>query len=146
MSIPSSRQRIIWRICCRSSPEDVYAMLATNEGRAKFWAESAVETDGAIGFRFINGEKTSGRILERTNPSRFCLEYFGSKVEFDLRRTASGGTDATLTNTGFDPHQFEEILAGWLNVLFPLKAAVDHGIDLRNRDGKRTWEDGYVDQ
>jgi hypothetical protein len=30
-------------------------------------------------------------------------------------------------------------------VLLALKAAVDHGIDLRNHDPRRTWDRGYAD-
>ena len=36
--------------------------------------------------------------------------------------------------------------AGWLNVLFPLKGYIDHGVDLRNHDPGRAWDDGYADQ
>jgi hypothetical protein len=36
-------------------------------------------------------------------------------------------------------------LAGWVSVLLALKAAVDFGVDLRNSDPARRWEDGYVD-
>jgi hypothetical protein len=33
---------IVWRLHLRSTPAVVYAMLATDDGRARFWAESAV--------------------------------------------------------------------------------------------------------
>jgi len=32
------------------------------------------------------------------------------------------------------------------NVLFPLKAWLMPGADLRNHDPTRSWDDGYVDQ
>jgi hypothetical protein len=41
---------------------------------------------------------------------------------------------------------WHEVHAGWLNVLFPLKAYVAHGVDLRNHDPRRTWDEGYADQ
>jgi len=37
------------------------------------------------------------------------------------------------------------VLAGWVSVLMALKAAVDHGVDLRNHDPQRTWDQGYAD-
>ena len=138
--------KIVWRVHLRSSPQRVYELLNSGVGREAFWAESAQETDGVIEFRFINGTCTSGRILKRTEPSRFVLEYFNSRVEFELAADGQGGTDLTLTNTGFDPEDYLEILPGWLNVLFPLKAAADFDIDLRSRDPARTWDDGYIDQ
>ena len=50
-----------------------------------------------------------------------------------------------MTNADYDPELRDELLPGWLNVLFPLKAAVDFGIDLRNHDPRRTWDQRYVD-
>jgi hypothetical protein len=87
---------IEWRIHLSSSPERVYELLATAEGRASFWAESAPERDGD------------------TSP---------------------------LTDTANDA----ETRAGWVSVLLALKAAADHGVDLRNHDPARTWETGYAD-
>ncbi len=139
-------QQIVWRLHLRAAPEDVYDMLATSGGRARFWAESAEESDGVIVFRFINGVTTHSRVLERLRPHRFVLDYFASRVGFELEPDGRNGTDLTLTNTGFDPTEFNEIHAGWLNVLFPLKAAVDFNIDLRTHDPSRTWEQGYIDQ
>jgi uncharacterized protein YndB with AHSA1/START domain len=137
---------IRWRLHLRSAPEAVYVMLAEAEGRARFWAESAVEQDGCVEFRFVNGIHERSRILERQPPHRFSLEYFGSNVTFVLEPDGAGGTDLTLTDSGFDPADREELRAGWLNVLLPLKAAVDFGVDLRSHDPNRTWQDGYVDQ
>lgn len=142
----SNSSRIVWRLHLRSKPERIYDLLATDDGRALFWAESAVEKDGVIHFVFINGVEARCPILERRSPDRFALEYFDSKVVFELTPDGRGGTDLTLLNTGFPPDDYEELLAGWLNVLFPLKAMADHGVDLRCHDASRTWEGGYADQ
>lgn len=146
MPIPSTSDRILWRIHLASPPERAYKLIATDAGRARFWAESAVERNGAIEFVFINGMQTRSPILERTVPRRFALDYFDSHVVFELAPDGSGGTDLTLINTGVDPEEWNEVLPGWLNVLLPLKAAVDFDVDLRNHDPKRTWEQGYADQ
>jgi hypothetical protein len=44
------------------APGDVYDALDSSEGRAAFWAESAVERDGLVEFEFINGQRSTGRI------------------------------------------------------------------------------------
>ncbi len=121
-------------------------MLATDERRAAFWAESAEEADGVVHFRFVNDVAYDGRILEADPPRRFALDYFHSTAAFDLADDGAEGTDLTLTNTGYPPDDRAELLAGWLNVRLPLKAAVDFGVDLRNHDPERTWQRGYVDQ
>jgi uncharacterized protein YndB with AHSA1/START domain len=140
------RDTIRWRVHFESPRSVVYRALTTDEGRASFWAERAPASDGSIDFEFINGVRESSPILEEDPESRFAIRYFGAEVTFELAEPDDGGTDLTLTTQGFAREDREEVLAGWLNVLLPLKAAVDHGIDLRNHDRSRTWDDGWVDQ
>ena len=35
--------------------------------------------------------------------------------------------------------------AGWVSVLLTLKAAADFGVDLRNHDPTRTWDQDFAD-
>ena len=126
-------------------PERVYGALDSDAGRASFWAEAAIERDGVIDFHFINGERYTSRILERQAPHRWSIEYFGGVVTFTLAGN-NGHTDVLLTHEGVAAHEWAEIHAGWLNVLFPLKAWLTYGVDLRNHDPQRTWERGYGDQ
>ena len=137
---------IVWRLHLRTAPAEVYRMLATAEGRRRFWAVSAEEADGTIAFRFANGQRLDARIIELRPPTRFALSYFGnSTVAFDLAAVGEGGTDLLLTETGVPELEMLENLPGWVSVLLGLKAAVDFGIDLRNHDPARQWEQGYVD-
>ncbi|MEX2647253.1 MAG: SRPBCC domain-containing protein [Gaiellaceae bacterium] len=138
--------QIRWRVHLASSPEAVYELLTTDEGRAQFWAESAVERDGAIEFAFVNGTTWRGRVLSAEPPRRYAVEYFGgSRAAFELEPDGDGGTDLTLVETGV-PEEWEgENRAGWVNVLLELKAAADFGVDLRNHDPQRSWSQGYCD-
>jgi len=127
-------------------PHQVYEMLATDAGRARFWAESAVETRGYIDFSFPNRQTWQAKILDDQPPHRFALAYFGgSTTTFDLTPDDAGGTDLTLTDKGVASEDRTEVIAGWVSVLLALKAAVDFSIDLRNHDPQRTWDDGFVD-
>ena len=146
MTFQAATDRIQWRLHLRAPPERVFAMLATDEGRRRFWAESADESDGVIAFRFPDGSELQSRILERVPPTRFALEYFaGAKVLFECASDGGGGTDLRLTETATPAADRAENLAGWAGVLLCLKAAADYGADLRNHDPSRTWADGYVD-
>ena len=129
-----------WRVHLASSPEAVYELLTTDEGRAQFWAESAVEREGTIEFEFPNGVRSRGVVLGADPPRSFSVEYFGSAATFELEPDGDGGTDLTLTGAGD-----AEVLAGWVSVLLTLKAAADFGVDLRNHDAGRTWSQGYCD-
>lgn len=137
---------VVWRLHLRSPTSVVYRMLATDEGRTRFWAESAVEAGGVIHFKFPNGRSWRGRVLERTAPHLFAVEYLGGSVAtFRLEDDGRGGTDLTLTDRGVPEGELAEATAGWASVLLALKAAVDFGVDLRNHDAARTWDFGFVD-
>jgi uncharacterized protein YndB with AHSA1/START domain len=136
---------IRWRMHMQTPPEKVFAALDTDAGRASFWALSAIEADGWIHFRFRNGLAFRSRILEREPPRLFVLEYLGSPVRIELTPDGEGGTELRLTHEGVHPQEWIETHAGWLNVLFPLKAWVVHGVDLRNHASGRSWDQGFAD-
>jgi uncharacterized protein YndB with AHSA1/START domain len=137
---------IRWRLHIPVSPDRVFTALDTDEGRASFWAEAAPESDGHIEFRFINGAACRSKILERRRPHRFVIDYMGGPVRFELSSDGAGGTDLAVTHDGVGPDEWNEVHAGWLNVLFPLKAWLAYGVDLRNHDPARLWDGGFVDQ
>jgi uncharacterized protein YndB with AHSA1/START domain len=124
----------------------VFAALDSDEGRASFWAESATEVDAQIEFRFINGTSWTGKVLERRAPDVLSIDYFGGQARFELTDDGTGGTDLLLTHDGIGPDEWHDVHAGWLNVLLPLKAWIAHGVDLRNHDPERSWDQGYADQ
>lgn len=137
---------IRWSLHLSSAPARLYRMLATDEGRAKFWAESAVEREGHIHFRFPNGQTWRGEILAQQPPHLFRVVYFGgSVVTFTLADDGATGTLLTLTDKGVSDTYRCEVIAGWVSVLMALKAAADFGVDLRNHHPHRTWEQGFVD-
>jgi uncharacterized protein YndB with AHSA1/START domain len=145
MTIDPASGEIRWRLHLSSSPGEVFALLSTDQGRAQFWAKSATEHSGVIDFRFPNGMQWQGRILECRDPETFSVDYFGDRVTFELRNDGYGGTDLLLIDHGQMSEDRYETHAGWVSVLMALKAAADHGIDLRNHDPERTWDQGYTD-
>lgn len=145
MTFQSEPGIIRWRLHLRSPPAHVYDALATDKGRATFWAESTDETDGVVVFAFPGHSPVSSRVLKRQPPTLFEIEYFGSIVTFTLAEDASGGTDLLLVAKGVPEAEYWEVVTGWVSVLLAMKAAVDHGIDLRNHDPTRSWNAGYAD-
>ncbi len=133
-----------WRVHFASPPVQVWELLATDDGRARFWAEEAVERDGRIAFRFPNGQAWDADVLEREPGRRLAVDYFGTPAAFALEPDGSGGTELTLTQEVPDDSHIE-VNAGWVSVLMSLKAACDHGVDLRNHHPERTWDQGYCD-
>ena len=145
MQFQSEQGVINWKMHFNSPCDVVFSALSTNEGRATFWAESAPEETGIITFNILGYPPSSARILVCHRASLFKLEYFGTIAEISLDSNRSGGTDMTLRATNVPESIRTEMIAGWVSVLMSMKAAVDHGIDLRNHDTARTWNLGYAD-
>lgn len=142
----ASRPPIVWRLHLAAAPAKVFALLATDEGRRRFWAEESEERDALLALRFPNGERLRVRLRTVEAPRRFGIDYFdGSLVTFELADAPGGGTELTLTETGVPEASWAENRAGWVSVLLNLKAVADFGIDLRNHDPQRTWDAGFVD-
>jgi len=85
------------------------------------------------------------RNSKREPDREFFIMYFDSKLEIMLDEDGSGGTYLSLVHHDISEKSFSEVNAGWVSVLLALKAAVDHGIDLRNHDHGRSWDQGFVD-
>lgn len=137
---------IEWRLHLRAAPKVVFDALTLPDRMQQYWAESVEIHEGTIEMVFPNGIKQRCRMLERTAPRRFTLEYFGGSIaSFDLAEDGAGGTDLRLAVSNVSAEVWNEDRPGWVSVLLCLKAAVDHGVDLRNHDRSRTWDQGYVD-
>lgn len=145
-SSQDNRNEIVWRLHLKSDPRTVFDAITTDSGRQRFWVESSVQVADEIKLTFVNGVVGHVKILRCERPRLFSFVYFGTHVTMELSGDDRGGTDLQLVNTGVPDDDYLEVLPGWLNVLLPLKAAVDHGIDLRNHDPNRTWDQRYVDQ
>ncbi len=82
----SERTKLRWRVHFSLRPARVYRLLTTDDGRAKFWAESGVERDGVSELRFSNGQNWPSR------PTRSVVEYVqGSMAALDLEDDGDGG-------------------------------------------------------
>ena len=146
MTFQSSLNRITWKLHLLAAPEQVYDLLASNDGRAQFWAESAMELEKHVHFVFPNGQIWRGKILDSQPGKLFQVEYSGgSKATFRLSGDGKAGTVLEFDNEGVPEAGRAEAIAAWVSMLMALKAAVDFGIDLRNHDDNFTWDKGFVD-
>jgi uncharacterized protein YndB with AHSA1/START domain len=137
---------IIWRLHTAAPPERIWELLTTDRGRESFWAETSRSEGDRFILGFQMGVEGECRIVETVPASRFAFSYFGTHVLIELAPDGEGGTDLALTNSEVPDEEYEDMLPGWLNVLLPLKAAADFGVDLRTHDPARTWRERYVDQ
>ncbi|MEO1251015.1 MAG: SRPBCC domain-containing protein [Pseudomonadota bacterium] len=137
-------ESFVWRLSLRSSIDDVFAALTTDEGRARFWAEKTVESNGAIEFHFPNGLTHEAPIVEKAAPTRFAIRYFGANTAFALKED-SGETIVTVSVDDAPEDDWLDAYAGWISVLMNMKAVLDFGADLRNHDPHKSWDQRFID-
>ncbi len=145
MSFQEKENTIEWKVHFASSIEKVYEFLTTDVGRSKYWAEETKEENGFIEFTILNYPKYKSKIIEKLSQKLFRLEYFGTDVTFELSKTEDNGTDLHLIALTPNENVKNEMTAGWVSVLMAMKGAIDFGIDLRNHNPERVWENGYLD-
>ncbi|MEM8510203.1 MAG: SRPBCC domain-containing protein [Bacteroidota bacterium] len=136
---------IKWKLCLQSAPSKVFTYLTSKEGIERFWAEKAAIKDGHIQFSFPNNQRYASKILNQEPNRNFRIEYFNSIVDLNLSENEFGGTRLEVVNSNVEKEEYLANYAGWVSVLMTLKAAIDFGVDLRNHDPQKTWDDGYVD-
>lgn len=146
MSVSPGRP-IVWRVHLATPRDAVFDLLDSDAGRARFWAlRTHSPSPDRIEFEFSNGERLTSRVVTRHRPECLALTYFGeSLVTFTLDEVAEGGTRLEVRETGVNHTDWLANYAGWVSVLLTLKAAADHGVDLRNTHPAHHWEQGFVD-
>jgi hypothetical protein len=142
---PNQADPIMWRLRLASSPERAFDAWLSPADHVRFWCEQSDYVPLGFRFRFIDGTIEYCTVQRAVRPSHIAYRYFGSLVYVDFERCETG-TDLRLNVVGVPSSDWLDVYAGWLNVLLPFKAWVDHGVDLRNHDPLRTWAQRYVDQ
>ncbi len=145
MAFQEKENIIEWKVHFASAIEKVYEFLTTDKGRSKFWAEETKEKNGFVEFTILNYPKYKAKVIEKKPDRLFRIEYFGTEITFQLIKTEDNGTDLYLTALTPNENVKNEMTAGWVSVLMAMKGAVDFGIDLRNHNPDRVWENGFLD-
>jgi uncharacterized protein YndB with AHSA1/START domain len=140
-----STDPIVWRLRLAASAERVFAAWLTPADHARFWCEHSQHLPDGFRLDFIDGSSETCTVEDAVAPVAISFRYFGSHVELQFE-SSNTGTDLTLTAHDVPATDWQDVHAGWLNVLLPFKAWVDFGIDLRNHDPSRTWRERYADQ
>lgn len=136
---------IVWKVRLATPPVRVFIALSTARGLSQ-WLAPTCHLDGeTFTLEHPGGERLEARIVGSVAPKRFVLDYLGGTATFELVPTEVDGTELTLSHEGFPENERADNQAGWVSALLALKAALDHGVDLRNHAPGKGWAQGYCD-
>jgi uncharacterized protein YndB with AHSA1/START domain len=145
MCLATTAGGLRWRVALPAPREDVWALLATDAGRERFWAETSQQSGKRVELRFADGTTTRLEVLASNAPTSIAVRYFDAKTTFELTSTSGGLTLLEVTADNVLPADTIDVAAGWVSVLLCLKAYVMAGLDLRNHDPRYAWSAGFVD-
>ena len=135
-----------WRVLINATAADVYRAVSTDEGRAGFWVATSRSTASGITLEFFDGTSWTGRMLRATPDRAVELTYLGGgTVVLEILPVSQSQCIVAVTDRPTNPVDWLANYAGWVAVLLNLKATAEFGVDLRNRDGARSFEQGFVD-
>ncbi|MCB2230828.1 SRPBCC domain-containing protein [bacterium] len=156
MPIPFSYDwtRFVLRIEIAASPARVFrAWTESDEVQAWFpeKAESEPKKGGRYYLEFLGGDIADMKFLEFRKPNKVVFT-FGDKGETVTVRIRKAGkkTICELEQSGMSTspksrvHMHMGCKTGWVFFLTNLKAYLEHGIDLRSHDRRKTYNQSYV--
>ncbi len=141
------------RTSVRASPQTAWSAVATAPGLVRWYARDAQidpQTGGA--YRFGWGDATAtGEVTAATPGTRLELSWHhGTRVSLRLARRHGGReTVVTVRHEGIATgpagvELYAQLRQGWTFALVNLKSVVERGIDLREKDRRRTFAKGWA--
>lgn len=145
MTIQPEPGHLRWRVHLSAPAEAVYRLIATDDGRQRFWAERSQQNADQITLTFPDGSQTVLDVISQEPPSTWVVRYFGALTSFEVQATSVDTAVLEVRASDVPDGDCVELAAGWVSVLMNLKAVVNAGTDLRNHHRDRTWQTGFVD-
>lgn len=157
-SMPGSRTydwtRFVLRIEINASPERVFRAWTESAELSAWFAEKAQSEPrrgGQLHLEFLGGDKADLQFLKFRSPSlvSFTFGHQGETVTVRLRKTTRG-TLCQLEQEGMKTgpkdrvHMHMGCKTGWVFFLTNLKGYLEHGVDLRSHDSRKSYNQHYV--
>ncbi|MBX7218957.1 MAG: hypothetical protein K1Y36_03355 [Blastocatellia bacterium] len=128
MALDSRPACVRWQIHLSSPPQEIFRLLATNQGNLCSCTTISSEGICFLEFHLPLSQPWQVRLIETTPPSRISLEYSeGSLATFDLNDDGTGGTDLTLTDFAIPAEERLDVIAKWVSVLLALQTETQQG-------------------
>ena len=142
------------RIHINVPPARVFEAWTDDAVVSEWFTERTViepEKGGRVYFEWLGGDKLETRVRAISKNKRFVFPFGSRGEEVTVRlKKAKSGTVCELHqyNIKTSPRQKVEMhmgcKEGWVFFLTNLKCYLEHGIDLRNRDHRRSYRQHYV--
>ena len=136
------------KVAVKASPQKVFKMWSDPKEICKWFlatAEIDLHKGGSYGWTWVAGGREKGKILNVRKPSSLSFTFAGCKCDIKIKKDKRGAL-VILRQYGIPTDENNKVWThmgcslGWSFYLANLKAYLEHGIDLRERDPKHLKE------
>lgn len=142
------------RVFIRAKREKVYRAWTDEREIVKWFCEKAAiepRKGGRLYFEWLGNDKLDSTVITARKPSKFVFPFGGKSVEVAISLSAvKGGTVVQLhqynmtTSPRMKVNMHMGCKEGWAFFLANLKSWLEHGVDLRDHNPKRSYVQGYI--
>jgi len=142
------------RIEIKASPEKVFRAWTDDKIITRWFPIRAViepRKNGRLYFEWMTGDKLETKVVAVRRPNRLVFPFGSNNEEVAVTiRKVPGGSLCELHQYGMKTDPGSRVTmhlgcqVGWTFFLANLKAYLEHGIDLRGHDPRRSYRQGYI--
>ena len=146
--------RFLLKIAIKASPEKVFKAWTDGKIVSRWFsvkAEIEPKKNGRIYYEWLAGDKLEARIIEIVKNRKFVIPFGskGERLEVKIKKHGSGSIcELRQYNMKTGPKDRVNMhmgcKTGWVFFLTNLKSYLEHGIDLRSHDKKRSYNQNFV--
>ncbi len=151
---PFDWTRFYLKIAINASPEKVFRAWTYAPEISKWFTvktEFEAKKNGRIYFEWLGGDKMNDKVIAITKNRRLVIPFGtkGEKVEITVTKDGKGSI-CTLTQYDMKTTTKDKInmhmgcKQGWTFFLANLKSYLEHGIDLRSHNPKRSYREHFI--
>lgn len=146
--------QFVLRVYINTKPEKVFKAWTDDKIVSKWFTQKTViepRKGGRLYFEWLAGDKLETKVKQILKDKKFIFPFGNDGTEVSVTFKKDGkGTLCELKqyNMKTDPESkwsmHKGCTQGWTFFLTNLKSYLEHGIDLRSNDVKRSYRDDYV--
>ena len=146
--------QFVLRVNIDAKPERVYKAWTDDKIVSKWFTEKTViepRKGGRLYFEWLAGDKLETKVKQAIKNKKFVFPFGkdGLEVSVTIKKDGKGSVcELKQYNMKTDPASKWSIhkgcVQGWTFFLANLKAYLEHGIDLRSHDVKRSYKEDYI--
>lgn len=146
--------KFVLRVAVKASPEKLFRAWTDDRIVSRWFTVKTViepRKNGRIHFQWLAGDTMEARVIRIVKNRLFVFPFGRNRERVEVRIKKDGkGSICELRQSGMKTtdeakwSMHRGCMSGWTFFLTNLKSVLEHGVDLRSRDPKRSYRQDFV--